>query len=272
MTSLPLQTLTPDLLKLAVEAGQAIMAIYNQGEVEVSQKEDQSPLTLADLASNQVIVTGLKDLSPQLPILSEESKTVPYEDRQSWSQFWLVDPLDGTKEFIKRNGEFTVNIALVENGSPVLGVVHAPAINTTYWGISGVGAFKQTPADSTPQPLTTRFYPEPLLKIVASRSHAGAETEAFLEKLKAAQGDLEVVSIGSSLKLCLVADGSAHLYPRFGPTMEWDTAAAHCVVEQAGGQVTNMQGEPLHYNKSDLLNPFFMVAGQAVAEIWPNWV
>jgi len=272
MTSLPLQSLTPTLLKLAAEAGEAIMAIYSQGEVEVAQKEDQSPLTQADLASNAVIVEGLKSIEPQVPILSEESKTIPYPERQGWSPFWLVDPLDGTKEFIKRNGEFTVNIALVENGSPVFGVVHAPAIQTSYWGLAGVGSFKQTSADPEPQPLTTRTYPEPILKIVASRSHAGAETEAFLEKLKQAQGDLEVVSIGSSMKLCLVADGSAHLYPRFGPTMEWDTAAAQCVVEQAGGRVTDMQGQPLRYNKSDLLNPYFMVAGQAVTEIWPSLV
>ncbi len=272
MTSLPLESLSPELLQLATQAGQAIMEIYDQGDVEITQKDDNSPLTQADLASNRVIVAGLKSLDPQLPILSEEAKAVPYEERQGWSQFWLVDPLDGTKEFIKRNGEFTVNIALVENGTPVFGVVHAPAIHTTYWGISGVGAFKQTQTDPMPQPLTTRAYPEPILKIVASRSHAGAETGAFLEQLKAAQGDLEVVSIGSSMKLCLVAEGSAHLYPRFGPTMEWDTAAAHCIVVQAGGQVTDLQGQPLHYNKPDLLNPYFMVAGQSVTSIWPSLV
>ncbi len=271
LTTESLQTLIHQVVDLSIAAGQAIMAIYESEDVGTTYKDDKSPLTAADLASNRVIIEGLRHLETQLPILSEESKEKPYSERQDWSQFWLVDPLDGTKEFIKRNGEFTVNIALVNQGQLDLGVVHAPAIKTTYFAARGLGAFKQIDTGAA-TPIQTRTYPEPVLKVVASRSHAGAETEAFLEKLKTQVGELDVLSIGSSLKLCLVADGSAHLYPRFGPTMEWDTAAAQCVVELAGGQVTDLQTKPLHYNKPDLLNPFFMVAGEHVASLWPSLI
>jgi 3'(2'), 5'-bisphosphate nucleotidase len=266
-----LQTWLPDVIKLAQEAGSAIMAIYQDADLGTTQKEDKSPLTNADLASHQTIVKGLQGLTPEIPILSEEAKALPYEERRTWPAFWLVDPLDGTKEFIQRNGQFTVNIALVQGGSPVLGVVYAPAIKVSYWGAQGYGAFKQEEEKEAVR-IQTRAYPEATITVVASRSHAGPETEAFLQKLQAAYADksVELISMGSSLKLCLVAEGVAHLYPRFGPTMEWDTAAAQAVVEQAGGRVTNLQGDPLQYNKENLLNPFFMVAGQSVKDLWPH--
>ena len=245
-------------LKLAKQAGRAILEVYQQTEVKTTYKDDKSPLTAADLASHNVLVAGLNKLTPEIPILSEESKTIAIEERQSWRRFWLLDPLDGTKEFIKRNGEFTVNIALIESGVPVLGVVYAPVLNTAYWGLTGQGAFKQVD-NNEPQAIEVQLYKEGALKLVASRSHANAETVEFIDKLKA-DFSVETLSIGSSLKLCLVAEGKAHIYPRFGPTMEWDTAAAQCVVEQAKGKVSTLQGEPLRYNKDDLLNPYFIVS------------
>ncbi len=246
-----------DIERLAVKAGLEIMSVYNQaGDVEVTYKKDDSPLTRADTAANDVIVNGLNTLAPDISVLSEESKSVPYEERNSWKEYWLVDPLDGTKEFIKRNGEFTVNIALVRDGKPVMGVVHAPCLDVTYLAAEGFGAYMRSGACEL---LTIKAgdYQKDGLKVLVSRSHATGELLEFVNKL----GDHEQMSIGSSLKLCKVADGSASLYPRIGPTMEWDTAAAHCVVEQAGGNVTDLQGSPLRYNKEDLLNPYFMVTG-----------
>ncbi len=261
MTS-DLNALLPSVIEIAKNAGDAIMEIYNNEEdFGTTYKDDESPLTKADLLSNDVITKGLQALAPEIPILSEESKKTAYDERSGWTQFWLVDPIDGTKEFIKRNGEFTVNIALIEAGKPILGVVHAPARTTTYWGAEGKGAFVQN-GDAEAKPMQVSKTHESLdaITVVASRSHAGPETVAFLERLEAATGALNKVSAGSSLKLCLVATGEAQLYPRFGPTMEWDTAAAHAVVLQAGGTVCNMEGEPLQYNKENLLNPYFMVS------------
>ncbi|MEZ4633285.1 MAG: 3'(2'),5'-bisphosphate nucleotidase CysQ [Deinococcales bacterium] len=248
-----------DLLAIAYRAGEAILDIYGQDDFNVQDKADQSPLTAADLASHQIICEGLKALNPSYPILSEESKGISRESRQAWETFWLVDPLDGTKEFIKRNGEFTVNIALVYKGKPVLGLVYAPVMQSLYYALEGEGAFKKQ-GEAEPVAIKAKHYQSGPLALVASRSHAGAETEAFISNL---QHDLEVehVSKGSALKLCLVAEGVAHLYPRFGPTMEWDTAAAQCVAEAAGASVTKLDGSPLRYNKDDLLNPYFMVSG-----------
>ncbi|MEN9222888.1 MAG: 3'(2'),5'-bisphosphate nucleotidase CysQ, partial [Thermostichus sp. BF3_bins_97] len=250
--------------RLSEAAGQAILQIYRQEQVHVSAKADHSPLTEADLASHHLIVGGLQALTPGIPVLSEESGQIPYPERQDWQRFWLVDPLDGTKEFIQRNGQFTVNIALIEAGIPILGVVHAPVLNLTYTAAQKLGAYRGD------EPIHTRPYPQERLQVVASRSHANPETEQFLERLQQRFGPLEVSSVGSSLKFCRVAEGSAHLYPRFGPTMEWDTAAAQCVVEQAGGTVTNLHGDPLRYNKPDLHNPPFMVAAEAVAQLWQD--
>ena len=237
--------------EIAQQAGKAILDIY-QRDFQISEKADHSPLTEADLASHTVIVEALEKLTPEIPILSEESATIPYSTRKEWKTYWLIDPLDGTKEFIKRNGEFTVNIALIHQGRPVLGVVHVPVTDITYYGDFSQGAFKQDTGGLTPIGVSkTRQSP---LRVAGSRSHAGDSLKRFLEKL----GDHEMVSMGSSLKLCLVAEGKADIYPRLGPTSEWDTAAAQAVVEAAGGQVTDTTLNPLRYNTKDsLLNPHF---------------
>jgi 3'(2'), 5'-bisphosphate nucleotidase len=249
------------VVALAEDAGRAILEVYAR-DFEVSLKDDASPLTEADLASHRSIVAGLARLTPALPVLSEEAvDEAPFETRRAWRRFWLVDPLDGTKEFVKRNGEFTVNIALIEDGRPVLGVVHAPVLGRSYSARVGEGAWRHA-ADAPPTHLAVASPPAATRRVVASRSHAGSETAALLDTLRQ-EGPLDVVSRGSSLKFCLVAEGSAELYPRLGPTMEWDTAAAHCVVEQAGGHVVELGGEPLRYNKPSLLNPWFVVSAAA---------
>lgn len=261
--------LLPDVNRIAREAADAILRIYRQANFQVDRKADTSPLTQADLASHRHIVDQLQTLTPDIPILSEESKGITYPERQSWTRFWLVDPLDGTKEFIQRNGEFTVNIALVHGHRAVLGVVHIPVLNVTYAAAEGHGAFKTEGGETVSLRANRRL--GQAMKVVASRSHAGAETQAFLDNLRQDYA-LVVVSKGSALKLCLVAEGEADLYPRIGPTMEWDTAAAQCVVEQAGGRVTTLEGQPLQYNKESLLNPFFMVSSPATAALWPRYL
>lgn len=244
---------------IALDAGSAIMSIYTVPESFGTQyKEDDSPLTRADLAAHQVINQKLSQLTPAFPVLSEESRSTPYEERRTWDTFWLVDPLDGTKEFLKRNGEFTVNIALIQGGRPILGVVYAPSLSVSYFAAEGLGAWKQERKEP-PQQISVSPYEKGPLKVVASRSHAGPETQTFLENLRQKFGEVEVLSMGSAFKFCLVAEGKAHLYPRFGPTMEWDTAAAQCVVAQAGGKVVALDGSPLLYNKEDLRNPHFVV-------------
>ncbi|HLC16977.1 MAG TPA: 3'(2'),5'-bisphosphate nucleotidase CysQ [Thermodesulfovibrionia bacterium] len=256
MDKIDMQALLDRVVDIAQTAGKAIMEIYNKTEPEtVFYKEDKSPLTLADMASHTIISEELQKLSLSIPVLSEEAANIPYEVRKSWERFWLVDPLDGTKEFIKRNNEFTVNIALIDRTRPVLGVVHAPALDVTYSATTDTGAFKLTEAGR--QQITVSGQYNGQLKIVASRSHGNAAVEQFINKFP----DALFMAKGSSLKFCLVAEGSAHLYPRFGPTMEWDTAAAQCVVECAGGTVTDIQGIALKYNKPDLHNPFFVVSG-----------
>jgi len=252
-----MKELLDNVVDIAKQAGDAIMDVYESNDFNVELKDNDSPLTKADIAANDIIVAALTDLTPEIPILSEESAKAPYEKRKAWAKFWLVDPLDGTKEFIKRNGEFTVNIALIENGKPILGVVYAPVLKHTYSGVEGLGAFKQEEKNPA-QEIKVADHRNQKLKVVASRSHAGPDLQAFLDSLD----DYDVISMGSSLKLCLVAEGKAHLYPRLGPTMEWDTGAAHAVVNAAGGQVVNLDEEPLQYNKENLLNPYFMVAGK----------
>jgi 3'(2'), 5'-bisphosphate nucleotidase len=261
--------LLPEVQRIAREAGNAILHIYEQADVQVDMKTDNSPLTQADLASHQYIVGSLQALTPDIPVLSEESQEVAVSTRQSWERFWLVDPLDGTREFLQRNGEFTVNIALIHGHRPVLGVVHVPVLALTYWAAEGHGAFKGTPEETRGLHANTALS-QPL-RIVASRSHSGPATEAFLASLGRDYA-LEVVSKGSSLKLCMVAEGSADLYPRLGPTMEWDTAAAQCIVAQAGGQVTTLDNTPLQYNKANLLNPFFMVASPSTQSLWGRYL
>jgi len=241
---------------VAERAGTAIMGVYD-GTYMVTQKADESPLTCADRAAHTVITEMLSEQFPDIPVLSEEGAAVPFEIRAQWQRFWLVDPLDGTKEFIKRNGEFTVNIALIEDGAPVMGVVYVPAQRTMYWGASGSGAFMRQ-GDAPALPIRVRRPPEGSgLTVVMSRSHPSAELETFLKQFQVA----EALPVGSSLKLCVVAEGKADLYPRLGPTMEWDTAAGQAIVEAAGGVVCTLDGNPLSYNKENLLNPFFVVKG-----------
>jgi 3'(2'), 5'-bisphosphate nucleotidase len=264
-----MHALLPDVRRIAQEAAEVILQIYATADFRVDFKADDSPLTQADLAAHRLIVSRLQALTPDVPILSEESQGITYQARQHWSRFWLVDPLDGTREFVQRNGEFTVNIALVQQHRPVLGVVHVPVQHLTYWAAEHLGAFK-TEQEHTVTLQANRTLASPM-KVVASRSHAGAETQAFLDNLRHDYA-LEVVSKGSALKLCMVAEGAADLYPRLGPTMEWDTAAAQCVVEQAGGRATTLENAPLQYNKANLLNPFFMVAGPATADLWPRYL
>jgi 3'(2'), 5'-bisphosphate nucleotidase len=250
-----LPAMLPAVQTIAVQAGQRIMEIYNS-EFAVSHKDDSSPLTQADLAAHGYIVEQLTRLWPDVPVLSEEAADIPYATRAQWHRYWLVDPLDGTKEFIKRNGEFTVNIALIDNGRPVLAVVHVPALGVSYSAAEGQGAFRED-ASGRAAIRTRKVPPQPTL--VVSKSHRDAATDAFLENLP----QHEAVSKGSSLKLYLVAEGAADLYPRIGPTSEWDTAAGHCVAEQAGAQVLKLpELTPLRYNqKESLLNPHFVVIG-----------
>ena len=242
---------------IAREAGAVIMEVYGRDDFGVRVKSDDSPLTEADAAAHVLIAERLKALTPAVPLLSEED--VPaFPGPDSAGRFWLVDPLDGTKEFIKRNGEFTVNIALIEAGRPVLGVVYAPVLDTMYAAVRGEGAFRQR-QDGRIAIHVAKHREGAVWRVVGSRSHAGDSLQALLQYL----GPHELVSMGSSLKLCLVADGSADIYPRLGPTMLWDTAAAQCVVEQAGGAVMHLSGATLGYgNLSVLCNPFFLVHGQ----------
>jgi 3'(2'), 5'-bisphosphate nucleotidase len=246
-----------DIIALSQKAGKCIMDIYDNKTFSTVLKDDLSPLTSADTASHTTIVDGLKELCPQTPVLSEESRSIPYETRRHWQEYWLIDPLDGTKEFIKRNGEFTVNIALIKDQKPVLGVVYAPVLDVYYFAETGKGAFKKNKNGEKTRIAVQRDISNGL-KVVASRSHQGQE-EMFLKKL----GVHECISMGSSLKFCLVAEGQAHLYPRFLPTNEWDTAAAQCVAQEAGAEVTDLNGQTLQYNKKDLLNPSFIVSSMS---------
>jgi len=244
-----------DIVSIAKKAGNAIMEIYGQ-DFKIEYKQDNSPLTLADKESNDIIEAGLCQLPVNLPIISEEGENTPYKERKHWEYFWLVDPLDGTKEFVKKNGEFTVNIALIYKDTPVLGVVYAPALDVCYWAKQGKGAFK----DGQKLPLKKEDQYNNY-KIVASRSHMSDETQAFIDAIDTDKAK-ELISIGSSLKICLVAEGEADIYPRLGPTMEWDTGAAHAIVNESGKSIQQYKGgqySELEYNKEDLLNQWFVV-------------
>jgi len=248
----------------AVKAGDAILAIYDSADFGVEIKSDDSPLTKADLAAHNIIVADLTIITPDVPILSEESANINFDERSSWDKYWLVDPLDGTKEFIKKNGEFTVNIALIENGNPILSVVYVPVLGIAYTAAKGYGAFKKT--DGKRQQINTHKPARNTPIVVGSRSHVSVDVQNYLNKL----GNHEMTPMGSSLKFCLVAEGKADLYPRLGLTSEWDTAAAQCIVEQAGGRVVTLDNETLLYNTKDsLLNPHFMVYGDNNRE-WIN--
>ena len=266
-----LAALVNPVLAIAQRAGDAILGVYGQmlaaadGQVAaaVTFKDDGSPLTQADLLAHALIAGELAGLTPGIPVVSEEDDA-SQRHRLTTGQFWLVDPLDGTREFMARNGEFTVNIALIRDGRPVLGVVHAPALAQTYWGSHGAGAWRCTAA-GTPEPIRV-VPPHQPLRVVASKSHLNQETQAFI----AALGPHQLVQAGSSLKICRVAEGLADVYPRLGPTCEWDTAAAQAVLEAADGHVLGPGGTPLHYGKPDKLNPYFVAASSAQFQLTPS--
>ncbi|PPK51388.1 3'(2'),5'-bisphosphate nucleotidase CysQ [Marinobacter persicus] len=247
-------SLLPDVIRIADEASEKVLHIY-QSEFKVHFKEDNSPITAADLAANDIIVQGLRRVARDIPIVSEESAEAPWEERKHWRRFWLVDPIDGTKDFTQRTGEFTINIAMIEDGEPVMGVVIAPALKEAYWGVKGEGAYKR---DRTGKARHIRVAElRDSLRVVASKNHLNEDTRAFIAKL----GSHETVQAGSSLKFCRIAEGHADIYPRMGPTCEWDTAAAHAVLAAAGGKVQTLEGEPLKYGKENVLNPWFIAAG-----------
>ncbi|MDS4019062.1 MAG: 3'(2'),5'-bisphosphate nucleotidase CysQ [Candidatus Competibacter sp.] len=253
---------------LAVEASERILEIYATA-FGVTAKDDDSPLTAADLAAHHAIVAGLRRLTPDVPVLSEESAGVPFVERARWRRYWLVDPLDGTKEFVQRNGQFTVNIALIEDHEPVLGVVRVPVTGLCYFAARGQGAFREEPGQP-PRPIAVSpLEPGTPVRVVGSKSHGGPGLQAFVARL----GNCALVTIGSSLKFCQVAEGAADVYPRLGPTSEWDTAAAQAVVEAAGGRVVSAEtGEPLRYNTRDsLLNPYFIAYGDASRD-WLGYI
>jgi 3'(2'), 5'-bisphosphate nucleotidase len=240
-----------DIKDIALKASEVIMEIYNK-DFEVEYKEDNSPLTEADLKSNEIICNSLINLYPNIPIMSEENKQTNYEERKDWEYYWCIDPIDGTKEFVKKNGEFTINIALIYNKEPVLGVVYTPVLDLMYSAKKGLGAFKN--GKRLPIERDDDKY-----VIVASKSHMSEETQTYIDNIDTTK-EKEMISMGSSLKLCLVADGSADCYPRIAPTMEWDTAAADAIVRESGKMTYNFElEEPLIYNKKDLLNPNFVV-------------
>jgi 3'(2'), 5'-bisphosphate nucleotidase len=250
----------------ALEAGKAILEIYHAGDFDVQVKDDNSPLTKADLVSHRKIVAYLEKTN--IPILSEEGKAIPYKERKGWKQLWIVDPIDGTKEFIKRNGEFTVNIALIENNQPSIGVIFVPVTKDLYFSTREKGAFKLS-VDLENYDVTTivsKGNKLPLKRetetftIVASRSHMSQETAAYVQEMRMKHGDVKLISKGSSLKLCMVAEGQADCYPRFAPTMEWDTAAGQAICEHAGFKVIDWETKaPMLYNREELLNNWFLV-------------
>lgn len=254
-------------IKAAIEAGKEILDVY-QTDFNVEFKGDKSPLTKADTRSHKCIYSYLKNTP--YPMLSEEGKKIDYKERKSWKTFWIIDPLDGTKEFIKRNGEFTVNIALVKNNTPILGVIYVPVTGILYFSDENIGAFKEKNCIDTSYNSIRRILhkavPIPIVynsrsfTIISSRSHMSRETENFISELKKEQNPIKIISAGSSLKLCLVAEGLADVYPRFAPTMEWDTAAGQAICQAAGFSVINFEtNTPLQYNKENLLNPWFIV-------------
>lgn len=262
--------LSVQLLDIAREAGAAILTIYQEmqrdgqaaSNVLVAYKSDDSPLTRADILAHEVIAQRLALLTPDTPVVSEEdAPSLRY--RQAQGEFWLVDPLDGTKEFLAQNGEFTVNIALIRDGRAVLGVVLAPALGQTYWGGDGLGAFREMGGHVAPIHIADPVAADQPLRVLASKSHMNAQTAEFIGEL----GTHTVLQAGSSLKFCRIAEGAADVYPRLGPTCEWDTAAAQAVVEAAGGCVSTLDGAPLHYGKAEVLNPHFVASSMPLADL-----
>ena len=254
MTNNTIKKHIEQLIDIAYEAGKAILEIYDSNDMGIESKSDESPLTKADKAANEVICKGLAKITPDIPIISEENKEIPFQQRKDYEYLWMVDPLDGTKEFIKKNGEFTVNIALIHNQKPIAGVVYAPVLDNMYYAIDGEGAY--IIEDDEQVPLLANKYQktDSQLKVVCSRSHLNDATQAFVDDYT----NPELIAKGSSLKFLILAEGGAELYPRLAPTMEWDTAAAHVILNESGGQISQPDGAPLLYNKENLLNPHFI--------------
>ena len=249
-------------VEITKEAGEAITEIYNS-DFDYQLKKDLSPITAADNLSHNIITDRLKMLTPEIPILSEENCDIPYKIRSQWTQYWLVDPLDGTKEFIKKNGEFTVNIALIENNNPIFGIIHIPVTNETYWGSQVNGSFYSSGNNDVKEIRVSENHQNPI-RLVASRSHPSEMLNSLLKKIV----DYEIIEVGSSIKFCHIASGQADCYPRFGPTSEWDIAAGEAIVKYAGGSVITTNGKPMTYNlKESFLNPNFLVTnGKIVSE------
>ena len=250
------------VIAIAIDAGAEILDVY-ASEFAVEMKGDGSPLTEADRRAHDLIHRRLRDLAPDIPLLSEESDADAFAKRREWKRFWLVDPLDGTREFVERSDQFTVNIALIEGNHPVLGVVYAPVCGVSYYAAptdANTGAFR-VDADGKTTAIQVKKFNRKKAIMMASRSHSGAEVETYRERLATEAEQVEVTGMGSSLKICLVAEGRADIYPRLGPTSEWDTAAAQCVLEAAGGSLTTLSGEPLQYNKESIRNPWFLAGG-----------
>ncbi len=246
---------------IAIDAGREILSVYHSDQaIAVTTKQDNSPLTDADRRAHLLIVEQLGKLTPDIPVLSEESEAITFATRRSWQRYWLVDPLDGTREFLSRNGEFTVNIALIENGKSIAAVVHVPVSGVSYLGGSNLGAWKQQGGADVAQAIAcSAMGAARTVRIVVSRRHGGEQLDALVQHLETRFGCVEVLSMGSSLKMCLLAEGKADLYPRLAPSCEWDTAAAHGIVSAAGGEIVNLQFQPLRYNsKAGLLNPHFI--------------
>lgn len=251
-----------DLLNIITLAGESIMEIYIEDAFDVQYKEDNSPLTKADKASHEVIVKGLQLLTPAIPILSEESRSISYEERKTWSQFWCVDPLDGTKEFIKKNGEFAINLALIENQKPVLGIIYAPVTKTIYYATDGCGCWKKE-ASFQPVLLENKTMKQEIVA-VGSRSHAHAGEQEILEQFQVT----DFISIGSALKFCMIAEGKAQVYCRFGATMEWDTAAGHAILNNSQCELTQLNGGTFQYNKPELVNPGFICKTKLIKDFY----
>ena len=251
----------PDLRKICLDAGDAIMDVYQRDDFDIQAKGDDSPVTAADLAAHRIIEQGLSQLNPTIPQLSEEADDISFSVRQHWDLFWCIDPLDGTKEFIRRNDEFTVNIALIQSGQPILGIIHLPTSKETWWGGPRIGAWKQE-ANGNVRAIQSRSLGDTLI-VTASRRHGQEQNDRLLVKLASRFNNVESLASGSSLKMCLIAEGKADLYPRLFPTSEWDTAAAQAIVEAAGGKLVHAENlQPLKYNQQEsLINPFFYVVG-----------
>lgn len=260
-----------DIFSIIKAAGQEIIKIYQGDDFQVEIKRDETPLTIADRRSNQVILQGLEGLFPGIPLLSEESKKTSYRKRKEWEYLWLVDPLDGTKEFIKRNGEFTINLALINKNCPIFGMIYLPVSGLMYYAFLGSGVYKIENNGSTIKVAKKRvkhFKKRKTVRLISSKSHYNRETEEYVEKLKRKHQQIEMISIGSAMKFMYLAEGKADIYPRLAPTMEWDTAAGQIILEESGGRVLDFQArEPLVYNKEDLKNPWFVATRDGKSDI-----